>query len=126
MRLINIYTLDIEEFFGQEVPSYFILSHQWEGKEITYKELVKAKNRDTLGYKKVKDFCTLVQKYRQPSEAMTAMIREEDSINTDYATLRRNETAAREGISWVWIDTCKLCLLGPYNIIILPVFRLYR
>jgi len=37
MRL-NIETFQLEEFFNSEVPLYCIMSHRWEGAEISYQE----------------------------------------------------------------------------------------
>ena len=30
MRLLNVDTRELEEFFGNEIPRYAILSHTWE------------------------------------------------------------------------------------------------
>ncbi|KAH7071137.1 hypothetical protein BKA63DRAFT_535114 [Paraphoma chrysanthemicola] len=40
MRLINTRTLALEEFIGREIPKYAILSHTWEGQEVTYDDYV--------------------------------------------------------------------------------------
>lgn len=41
MRLINVWTLELEEFFGRRIPRYFILSHRWGDNEVSYKEYIK-------------------------------------------------------------------------------------
>ncbi|TQS33157.1 hypothetical protein Golomagni_06507, partial [Golovinomyces magnicellulatus] len=38
MRLINVTSLDIEEFFGDDIPEYAILSHTWGPQEVTLQE----------------------------------------------------------------------------------------
>ncbi|KAI1391719.1 HET-domain-containing protein [Hypoxylon trugodes] len=39
MRLIDVNTLELKEFFGESTPSYAILSHTWDGnKEVTFQE----------------------------------------------------------------------------------------
>ncbi|KAI2632246.1 hypothetical protein GGR54DRAFT_635012 [Hypoxylon sp. NC1633] len=41
MRLINCHHLRLEEFAGQAIPQYAILSHTWEGEEITFADFNK-------------------------------------------------------------------------------------
>ncbi|KAI0513268.1 heterokaryon incompatibility protein-domain-containing protein [Xylaria bambusicola] len=38
MRLIDVNTLKLHEFFGDQIPPYAILSHTWEAEEVTYEE----------------------------------------------------------------------------------------
>ncbi|KAI1764602.1 HET-domain-containing protein [Hypoxylon sp. FL1150] len=38
MRLINVTTLELEEFFGTKTPPYAILSHAWGDQEVTFQE----------------------------------------------------------------------------------------
>lgn len=38
MRLINVRTLAIEQFFGSNIPPYAILSHTWGTKEVTFQD----------------------------------------------------------------------------------------
>ncbi|KAH7323016.1 heterokaryon incompatibility protein-domain-containing protein [Stachybotrys elegans] len=59
MRLINVETLEVEEFFGQDVPQYAILSHTWLEGEISYEvwseqpQVAKTKQ----GYSKIISMC---------------------------------------------------------------------
>jgi hypothetical protein len=39
MRLINTTTIQLHEFFDDKVPLYAILSHRWEGAEVTFQDL---------------------------------------------------------------------------------------
>ena len=39
MRLLNTSTLTLQEFFGNSTPQYAILSHRWEGEEVTFQDL---------------------------------------------------------------------------------------
>jgi len=39
MRLINTKTGAIEEFIGDNIPKYAILSHTWENDELSLQEL---------------------------------------------------------------------------------------
>jgi hypothetical protein len=39
MRLINVRTLQLEEYFGSQIPSYAILSHCWSEGEVTFQDI---------------------------------------------------------------------------------------
>jgi hypothetical protein len=76
MRLLNVSTLQFQEFFDSEVPQYCILSHRWEGNETTYKDFLKG--RDSPGYRKITAFCDFVKRHFN----------------------------AKIGPEWIWVDTC--------------------
>lgn len=60
MRLLNVQTLDLEEFVGEpgnDVPRYAILSHVWGPEEVTFHEM--ASDRLIIGAKKIQT-CPLV------------------------------------------------------------------
>ena len=84
MRLLNVHSLELEEFFDQHIPPYAILSHRWSFDEVTYKDMKKHRIKDGLGYKKITD-CAAFVKGRG---------RYESFAHQDRA------------IDWVWIDTC--------------------
>ena len=88
MRLVNIFTLQLEEFFENDIPPYCILSHRWQGKEITYKDFVKGRNKDSAGYQKISDFCKFV---KIQNEVFPRTLQDRASY-----------------VKWVWIDTCRL------------------
>ena len=54
MRILNTTTLDFGEFFDSTIPTYAILSHQWENEEITYKDVLKHRNLESKGWEKVR------------------------------------------------------------------------
>ncbi|KAJ8126484.1 hypothetical protein O1611_g7153 [Lasiodiplodia mahajangana] len=64
MRLINVSTYIIQEFFGDCIPEYAILSHTWDDEEVTLQdmqhlnEVVKAKP----GFKKIEATCQQAQR----------------------------------------------------------------
>ncbi|TRX90609.1 hypothetical protein FHL15_008582 [Xylaria flabelliformis] len=66
MRLINTHTLDLEEFYGTEIPKYAILSHTWlRREEVTFQEWLK-RDTDTSvqaksGYAKILAACRLAR-----------------------------------------------------------------
>jgi Heterokaryon incompatibility protein (HET) len=81
MRLIHIETLELHEFYDYSISQYSILSHRWEGEEITFKDVKKSRNLDSQGWSKVKSFFQFVKDHP---------IDDPDYKRVDY----------------VWIDTC--------------------
>lgn len=61
MRLINVETLELEEFFEQNIPPYWILSHRWGAEEVSYKQFRKGLNKESAGYRKITEFCNFVK-----------------------------------------------------------------
>ncbi|KAH0555717.1 hypothetical protein GP486_006338 [Trichoglossum hirsutum] len=64
MRLINVLTLDIEEFFGDKsIPKYAILSHTWAKEEVTFQEWTDRKKASKKsGYAKIEGLCRQASK----------------------------------------------------------------
>ncbi|KAL9110272.1 MAG: hypothetical protein Q9227_005179 [Pyrenula ochraceoflavens] len=59
MRLINVCTKQLEEFYGEDSPKYAILSHTWEKEEISLEEFGTVAAQQKVGYRKVLNFCDL-------------------------------------------------------------------
>lgn len=57
MRLINTSTNECEEFIGQNIPKYAILSHTWGQEEVSYKEFKRRENLHKKGYQKIAMSC---------------------------------------------------------------------
>ena len=57
MRLLNTFTLSLREFVGDNIPSYAILSHRWEGEEVTFQDLQSGKGPEMAGYSKIRGCC---------------------------------------------------------------------
>ncbi|KAF4875144.1 Vegetative incompatibility protein HET-E-1 [Colletotrichum siamense] len=54
MRLINVDTLALEEFFGNDVPRYAILSHTWGPDEVSFQDWkTMAVARERTGFQKI-------------------------------------------------------------------------
>ena len=99
MRLINIHTLELEEFFEREIPSYYIFSHRWVADEISYKDYIKKRKVQGLGYMKIIGACKIARQ-----------------LASRHETSHRNDSM--EESSWpfdihfstppshIWIDTC--------------------
>jgi hypothetical protein len=43
MRLVNTTTIQLHEFFDDEIPPYAILSHRWETDEVTFQDLMEGR-----------------------------------------------------------------------------------
>ncbi|PVH74834.1 vegetative incompatibility protein HET-E-1 [Cadophora sp. DSE1049] len=48
--------LSLAEFFEDDIPEYAILSHRWEGEEVTFKDLTAGTSKPKAGYGKIQ-FC---------------------------------------------------------------------
>ncbi|RSL66574.1 hypothetical protein CEP54_003738 [Fusarium duplospermum] len=64
MRLINVKTMELEEFFGDQIPKYAILSHTWGKGEVTFqdwKDVNLASQK--AGYTKILGACQQTRKH---------------------------------------------------------------
>ncbi|RSL62684.1 hypothetical protein CEP53_004667 [Fusarium sp. AF-6] len=62
MRLINTATLSLDEFFGDQVPEYAILSHTWHEEEVAFRDWAdQASASRKKGYRKIVDTCRLAR-----------------------------------------------------------------
>lgn len=59
MRLINTKTGALEEFLGEDIPKYAILSHTWGEEEVTYQDYSRGIHKSKKGYRKIKKTCEL-------------------------------------------------------------------
>jgi hypothetical protein len=59
MRLINTSTGLFEEFIGRNIPKYAILSHTWEGEEVSFKGTSEPSCKSKKGYGKIAMTCRL-------------------------------------------------------------------
>ena len=58
MRLIDTSTLELREYMGdRNVPLYAILSHRWEGEEVSFQELQSGRAKKMGAYSKIKSCC---------------------------------------------------------------------
>jgi Heterokaryon incompatibility protein (HET) len=59
MRLLNTNTGQFEEFMGQNVPEYAILSHTWEDEEVSFKDMSSPGYKSKKGFAKISMTCQL-------------------------------------------------------------------
>jgi len=57
MRLLNTETLRLHEYLEPDVPPYTILSHRWEGEEVTFQELQNGEAKEKQGWAKIRGCC---------------------------------------------------------------------
>lgn len=73
------------DFTGSDIPKYAILSHRWEGQEITFQDIEEIKGSEHSG--------TVVAQKSTNSAAWSKIKGAGDQANTD-------------GHRWIWIDSC--------------------
>lgn len=98
MRLINVRTLVLEEFYDATAPPYAILSHTWETEEVLFKDMERVKAaidcNDTRTVEEIK--------------------KKRGFRKIDYVCRQ----ALKDYLEYAWVDTCKLALtrlLMPAN-----------
>ncbi|KAI1131030.1 HET-domain-containing protein [Nemania abortiva] len=57
MHLLNVHTRELQEFIGDDVPRYAILSHTWGKDEVLFQDLSDPKHKEKLGYVKIEGCC---------------------------------------------------------------------
>jgi hypothetical protein len=57
MRLLNTYSLELEEFGGNDTPCYAILSHTWEKEEVSFQDMQDGTAVNKAGYAKILASC---------------------------------------------------------------------
>jgi hypothetical protein len=59
MRLLNTATLQLHEFFDDGIPLYAVLSHRWEGDEVSFQMMTdwKGMSNHMNGYNKILSCC---------------------------------------------------------------------
>lgn len=80
MHLLNAKTRKLETFIGFAKPPYPILSHTWGDDEVTYRDLTDAVSTN--------DWSGVERKQGYFKIRMTC------------------EQAFKDGLEWVWVDTC--------------------
>ncbi|CAO2647562.1 Nn.00g084840.m01.CDS01 [Neocucurbitaria sp. VM-36] len=66
MRLINTKTGQLEDFLGQEIPKYAILSHTWGEEEVSYQDYLRNTHKSKKGYRKIQKTCDIAAEAKIP------------------------------------------------------------
>ncbi|PVH84096.1 HET-domain-containing protein, partial [Cadophora sp. DSE1049] len=86
MRLLNTSNYILRDFTSSDIPKYAILSHRWEGQELTFQEL----QAINLG----------LDQSPQISD-------ERGHMATGWSKIKGACTQAwKDGYEWIWIDSC--------------------
>ena len=64
MRLLNTTKRELEEFGGNEIPLYAILSHTWGESEITFQDIEGDDAEKKVEYEKVRNICDIAAAHR--------------------------------------------------------------
>lgn len=107
MRLINTQTLELKEFFNENIPSYSILSHCWGSEEITYQEWQAWRSdpgwkehgwkASKKGYQKILNFCQLSRELY--------MVRKKSGEIIHRSKVPPSALGSFAEIEWAWVDT---------------------
>ncbi|KAI0548470.1 heterokaryon incompatibility protein-domain-containing protein [Xylaria curta] len=57
MHLLNVRTRQLQEFIGNSIPPYAILSHTWGEDEVLFQDLSTPEHKEKLGYHKIEGCC---------------------------------------------------------------------
>lgn len=106
MRLLNIETLKFGEFYDENIPDYWILSHRWCEKEVSYEEFLKPEDTDGPGYCKIVDFCNFVGDFstQVKNDAPDELHSRWEPRTSSFLNLIAD--VDRPFVEWIWIDTC--------------------
>ena len=105
MRLVNIETQEFEEYHGQDVPPYAILSHTWGGEEVSFQEYSWLRERARELHEDRNAFDDLSPKQRHRLKTKIQGIRSKAGYSK-IERFRRLVDKYDDGTSHIWIDTC--------------------
>ncbi|KAK0622687.1 hypothetical protein B0T14DRAFT_514279 [Immersiella caudata] len=109
MRLINIDTMKMEEFFGSQVPRYVILSHTWGRQEISYQDYMWLDNYDQELAEGIIDEFMPRQRQRVIQKANSMRAREGYEKVQRFAAFAQDLRLTgpeHQHTSYIWVDTC--------------------
>ncbi|USW54902.1 Putative heterokaryon incompatibility [Septoria linicola] len=110
MRLLNVHTLEFEEFYHDNidsVPPYIIASHRWGKHEPKYKDVLKRRRSDSAGYKKVEAFCRLIRESGIEVDWLWI-----DTVCIDKSSSAELHESINSMFKWYANAECCLALLG--------------
>jgi len=94
MRLLRAVDMTFHEFEGSSIPPYAILSHRWEGEEVTYQEMRDRASATATRFRSTND---------QELKSQTAATERKSG----FKKIRQCcEQASEDMIEYVWVDTC--------------------
>ncbi|KAF9878691.1 hypothetical protein CkaCkLH20_03591 [Colletotrichum karsti] len=101
MRLINTNTLALEEFFGNSIPPYAILSHTWGSEEVTFQDWkTLAIAREKRGFQKIE-----LARSQAISQGLEYLWVDTNCINKESST----ELAEAINSMYTWYRNAEVC-----------------
>jgi hypothetical protein len=101
MRLINVYTLDMEEYFDSNVPEYAILSHTWSHEEVSLRDWTMITQSQKF------DPGLLPESIRALFYFLGVSLFQEVEKKSGYSKIIACcEQAKRDNLHYAWVDTC--------------------
>ncbi|KAF3811171.1 Vegetative incompatibility protein HET-E-1 [Colletotrichum gloeosporioides] len=102
MRLINVETLELEEFFDEDTPEFAILSHTWGKEEVSFQDLcwVHDYEKNRMIYASLGDLMSQIG-HNMTNKAIA--IRQRAGFDKIVQSAR---LAKESELNYVWIDTC--------------------
>ena len=94
MRLLRATDMTFHEFEGSSIPPYAILSHRWEGDEVSYQEMSDRATATDMKIRFIKN---------QELEIQTAATERKSGFNKIQQCCAQ---ALEDRIDYVWVDTC--------------------
>jgi len=108
MRLINTSNFDFEEFFGDKVPKYTILSHTWGEDELSFHDWrdssLRAQRVKTKGYVKIQEACRVAAKSTNYLWIDTVCINKESSAELSEAINSMFAWYQNSAVCIAWLD----------------------
>ena len=94
MRLLRAVDMTFHEFEGSSIPPYAILSHRWEGEEVTYQEMRDRASANERKFRFMKN---------QELKVRTAATERKPGFKKIQLCC---DQALEDMIEFVWVDTC--------------------
>ncbi|KAI0016500.1 HET-domain-containing protein [Xylariomycetidae sp. FL0641] len=106
MRLVNVKTLNLEEYHGDRIPPYAILSHTWREEEANFKGWQQGiRSRKTAGNRKIQEACRLARNDRfQYLWCDTSCIDKSSSVELSEAINSMFAWYRRAAICYAYLD----------------------
>lgn len=95
MRLINVETYELKEFFSEKTPPYAILSHTWGTEEVTFQDWARLKDESTKGQSTINQFI-------KDQSAKGRSIKDNAGFQKIQEACRQ---AKKDNLEWLWCDT---------------------
>ncbi|PKY00018.1 HET-domain-containing protein [Aspergillus campestris IBT 28561] len=99
MRLLNVYTLKLEEFLISATPEYAILSHTWGDDEVRFRKIAYSCTqaaKDALGYVWIDTCCIDKTNSTELSEAINSMYKFYSGATKCYVYLADDQEPTRD------------------------------